>query len=111
MRGLRAFCMRLLGLLRPTSRERDLSDEIEGNIALIIEEHIRAGLNPKEARRLRVNARAQSSPTSDGHVWPQPAEDAKIRNRLAAAMVKRNYNMLWKRTASLLIPNHSEDGG
>lgn len=51
MRGLRAFWMRLLGLVRSKSRERDLSDEIEGNIALIVEEHIRAGLDPKEARR------------------------------------------------------------
>jgi putative ABC transport system permease protein len=51
MRGLRAFCMRLLGVLRPGSREQDLSDEIEGNIALIVEEHVRAGMDPKEARR------------------------------------------------------------
>ena len=51
MREFRAFWVRLLGVLRPTSREQDLSDEIEGNLALIAEEHIQAGLDAKEARR------------------------------------------------------------
>ena len=51
MRELRALCMRLFSLLSPTSRERDLSDEIEGNLALIVEEHLHAGMDPEEARR------------------------------------------------------------
>ncbi len=62
MRGLRAFCIRLLGLLRPIARERDLSDEIEGTIALIVEEHIRAGMDAKEARR-RANLEFGNSET------------------------------------------------
>ena len=39
--------MRLLGVLRPLRRKQDLSDEIEGNLALIAEEHIQAGLDAK----------------------------------------------------------------
>ena len=51
MRQIRAFLLRLGGLFRQSSREQEIADEIESNIAFHIEDNLRAGLNPEEARR------------------------------------------------------------
>src|SRR5271163_5016552 len=51
MRTLRAFGLRLLGLFRARRPEDDFAAEIESHVALHIDEGIRAGLTPEEARR------------------------------------------------------------
>jgi predicted permease len=51
MRTLRAFGLRLLGLLHTRRREDDFAAELESHVALHVDEGIRAGLTPEEARR------------------------------------------------------------
>ncbi len=51
MRKLRAFFLRLIGLLRSQSKEDDFAAELESHIDMDTEEGIRAGLTPEEARR------------------------------------------------------------
>jgi predicted permease len=51
MRRLRAWLLRLLGTFTSGQRERELAAELESNLALHIEDNIRSGLPPDEARR------------------------------------------------------------
>ena len=51
MRKLRALFFRLAGLFRKDRRGRELSAEMEGHLQMHIENNLRAGLSPAEARR------------------------------------------------------------
>jgi predicted permease len=51
MRPIRAFLLRLVGLFHKGRRDRELADEIESNLQLHIEDNLRAGMRPEEARR------------------------------------------------------------
>ncbi|MBI2151019.1 MAG: ABC transporter permease, partial [Acidobacteria bacterium] len=51
MRSFRAWFVRLVDLFNKPKRERDLSEEIETNLQLEIEDSIRSGMTPEEARR------------------------------------------------------------
>jgi len=51
MRKLRAFIIRFRGLFQSRRANGDFADEIESHVVLHIDEGIRAGLNPEEARR------------------------------------------------------------
>lgn len=51
MRKLRAFWIRLRGLFGNRHREADLQAELESHLQMHIEDNLRAGMTPKEARR------------------------------------------------------------
>jgi macrolide transport system ATP-binding/permease protein len=51
MKTLRAFLVRLRGLLPDKHRELDRIDEIEANIQLHIDDNVRRGMTPEAARR------------------------------------------------------------
>ena len=51
MRKVRAFLMRFAGLFGAAGRDRELSEEMHTHLALQIEENIRRGMTPEEARR------------------------------------------------------------
>jgi putative ABC transport system permease protein len=51
MRRLRAWFLRLAGLLNKQRREHELADELESHLQLHIEDNLRAGMTPVEARR------------------------------------------------------------
>ena len=51
MRGLRAFWMRLRGLLGAGHDEAELEAELESHLQMHIDDNLRAGMTPKEARR------------------------------------------------------------
>jgi putative ABC transport system permease protein len=51
MRTIRAFLLRLGGLFHKGRRDRELADEIESNLQLHIEDNLRAGMSPEDARR------------------------------------------------------------
>jgi hypothetical protein len=51
MRQLRAWLLRFKGLFAKDARERDLADELESHLQLHIDDNIRAGMSPQEARR------------------------------------------------------------
>src|SRR5689334_11308073 len=51
MRTLRAWLMRISGFIRPGAGDRDFDEELQSNIELHIDDNIRAGMSPDEARR------------------------------------------------------------
>jgi len=54
MRQLRAWVLRFKGLFSKAARERELADEIESHLQMHIDDNIRAGMSPQEARRVAV---------------------------------------------------------
>jgi predicted permease len=54
MRQLRAWLFRFKGLFLKDARERDLADELESHLQMHIDDNIRAGMSPLEARRIAV---------------------------------------------------------
>jgi MacB-like periplasmic core domain len=54
MRYLRAWLSRWAGLFRSEQRSRDFAEEIESHLQMHIEDNLRAGMNPEEARRQAV---------------------------------------------------------
>ena len=51
MRRIRASVMRLIGTFAGSRRERELAEELESHLQLHIDDNIRAGMPPAEARR------------------------------------------------------------
>jgi putative ABC transport system permease protein len=51
LRQLRGWLMRLFGMFRRRQREREFAEELESHLALHIEDNLRAGMSPEEARR------------------------------------------------------------
>jgi predicted permease len=51
MRSIRAFLVRVRGLFNTEQIERDLANEIEFHLQMRIEDNIRSGMTPSEARR------------------------------------------------------------
>ena len=51
MRRLRAWFLRLAGLLNKQRRERELADELESHLQLHIDDSLSSGMTPVEARR------------------------------------------------------------
>ena len=54
MRQLRAWLIRLKGVFLRNDRERDLTDEIDSHLQMHIDDNLRAGMSPVEARRVAV---------------------------------------------------------
>jgi predicted lysophospholipase L1 biosynthesis ABC-type transport system permease subunit len=51
MRAFRAWLLRLAATFRKGPRDTELSEELEGHLQLHIEDNLRRGMNPQEARR------------------------------------------------------------
>lgn len=51
MKRLRAWMMRLAGLVPSSRRERERTDELNAHLQMHIDDNVRAGMNPGEARR------------------------------------------------------------
>jgi predicted permease len=54
MRRIRAWLLRFTGLFRRQRRDRELAEEIESNLQLHVEDNLRRGMTPAEARREAV---------------------------------------------------------
>src|SRR5215813_740698 len=54
MRQLRAWLWRFKGLFWKDARERELADELESHLQMHIDDNIRAGMAPQEAKRVAV---------------------------------------------------------
>lgn len=51
MRAMRAWWARVIAFARPSRGERDFADELQSHIELHIDDNLRAGMSPDEARR------------------------------------------------------------
>src|SRR5262245_5120230 len=54
MRTMRALVLRLTGLFKGSGRDREIAEELASHVQLHIDDNIRAGLTPSEARRLAM---------------------------------------------------------
>jgi len=51
MRSLRAWCLRFAALFRKEHHDRELAEELESHLQMHIENNLRSGMGPEEARR------------------------------------------------------------
>jgi predicted permease len=51
MKTLRAWITRLAGMFSKQNRERDFADELESHVQMHVDDNLRAGMSPEEARR------------------------------------------------------------
>src|SRR6059058_2602465 len=51
MRKLRALILRFAGLFNTLRKDRELDEEIESHLQMSIDDNLRSGLTPEEARR------------------------------------------------------------
>src|SRR5689334_4341146 len=54
MRQIRASLSRFAGVFNRKKRESELAEEIESNLQLHIEDNLRSGMSPEEARRIAL---------------------------------------------------------
>src|SRR5580704_10445958 len=54
MRWLRAWRFRFAGLFHKEQRDRELAAELESHVQMHIEDNLRSGMNPAEARRQAI---------------------------------------------------------
>src|SRR6185369_3883062 len=54
MRKLRAWLLRFKGLFLTHARERDFADELDSHLPMHIDDNIRTGMSPQEARRVAI---------------------------------------------------------
>jgi macrolide transport system ATP-binding/permease protein len=67
MKALRAFFLRLFGILSSDRRERDIAEEIEAGLQLHIDDNLRAGMTPDQARRAAVLKLGGVEPTREAY--------------------------------------------
>jgi len=66
MRRLRALCMRLGEFFQKSRRDREFAEELESHVQMHIEDNLRSGMNPTEARRnALIKLGASSRPRRD----------------------------------------------
>ena len=65
MRALRAFALRLAGLFGGARRDREIADELASHLQLHIDDNIRAGMAPNDARRRALIALGGVEPTKE----------------------------------------------
>jgi putative ABC transport system permease protein len=93
MRMLRAFFYRLTGWFRRDRRDQDLNQEFESHLQLHIDDNIRAGMSPEEARRQAlikfggVEAAKESVRDTTRFLW---IETTLQDLRYAARILRRN---------------------
>lgn len=67
LRQIRAWLMRLGGFLAPGRGDRDFAAELDSHLQLHIDDHLRAGLPPEEARRRALVALGGIEQTREAH--------------------------------------------
>jgi macrolide transport system ATP-binding/permease protein len=72
VRRLRALLARAMGLVDRDSRERDFDEELASHLEMHVEDNIRAGMTPAEARRaalLKLGGVEQTKELHRGCPW------------------------------------------
>jgi len=67
MRHLRAWFVRIQGLFARNRRDREFAEELEAHLQLHVEDGIRSGLTPAEARRAAIIKLGGVEPTKESH--------------------------------------------
>jgi putative ABC transport system permease protein len=67
MRTIRALCLRVANLLARRRHDRDFADELNAHLQLHIDDNLRAGMTPGEARRAAVIALGGIAQTTESY--------------------------------------------
>jgi len=67
MRFLRAWVIRFKGLFQKSVYERELAEELESHLQMHIDDNLRAGMSPQEARRVAVMKLGGLDPTKEAY--------------------------------------------
>ena len=93
MRHLRAWRSRILGLFATGTADRELAAELESHLQLHVDDNLRAGMTPEEARRQAVIALGGLDATTEAYRDRRglPALDSLLRDlRYAARTLRKN---------------------
>jgi predicted permease len=91
MRTLRAWWSRLAGFVWPNRGERDFADELRSHLELHVDDNIRAGMTPGEARRRALVKLGSVASVSEAHRDRRgiPIVETLVRDLLYAARTLR----------------------
>ena len=93
MKRLRALMVRLTGLLGGGRREQELADELDSHLQLNIDDNLRAGMTPEQARRDAVLRMGGVEPTKQAYRerGTLPVLENMLRDlRFAARQLRKN---------------------
>lgn len=81
---LRRFLLRISGMLRPSNREQEFSDELESHPALAIDDLLQRGVPPDQARRRAILQLGGLELTRQTYRDPAPSPLSKTSFRMSA---------------------------
>src|SRR5688572_19812517 len=93
MRALRAWIVRVIGFVRPGDAERDFAEELQSHVDLHVEDNLRAGMTPEEARRQALVRLGSAASIAEAHRDRRglPAVDSLMQDgRYAVRALLRN---------------------
>ncbi|MGH9455370.1 MAG: permease prefix domain 1-containing protein [Terriglobia bacterium] len=93
MRRLRAWFLRLSGLFNRQQGERELAAEIESHLQMHIEDNLRCGMTPEEARRQALIKLGGIEPTKENYRdrWGLPLLETLLHDlRYGLRQLRRN---------------------
>src|SRR5258708_24437888 len=93
MRAIRAWLLRVGGLFHRACRERELSEELESHLQMHIEDNLRRGMNPQEARRQALMKLGGVAQTEESYRKRRgvPGVETLLQDlRFAARMLRKN---------------------
>ena len=106
MRAMRAWLRRLRGVFAGAGADRDLAAELESHLQLHIDDNLRAGMSPDEARRQAILALGGVEPTKERYRDRRglPALDALWQDvRYAVRVLAKRPLLLAATTLSIAI--------
>ena len=93
MRAIRAWLLRLGATLHKGTRDTDLSEELESHVQMHIEDNLRRGMNPQEARREALMKLGGVTQTAESYRERRgvPLVETLLQDlRFAARMLRKN---------------------
>jgi macrolide transport system ATP-binding/permease protein len=67
MKGLRAWSIRMAGIFSPRQRESEFASELDSHLQMHIDDNLRAGMTPEQARREAVLRLGGVEPTKQAY--------------------------------------------
>jgi hypothetical protein len=104
LRSLRAWLLRAAGTFAPARREREFAEELDSHLQLHVDDNIRAGMSPDDARRdaiVRLGGLTQARERQRDRIGLQFAD--ALRRDVAYAVRSLHKNPAFALTAVLTI--------